>query len=259
MSIVEALNDRAATPRCSSVTIAQLLAAPSVLALLASFSILSLHTATFDILLPHMGHTASHQAGLGIDCSWLNAVKLAVSFVAALRILKFVPGVIDRVGLLPMYRRMSWVLPLLYVLIPMVGISISVAGFDPLVAAVVNTIAMLAKATITGAAQVLVILLVLSAAPDAQSTGTVVGILSISQLFKALAVGISGTAYYMSDAYSMLALNGALFGTLAGIALVGAIVTLKLRETPRVGTDIPEDCLVWQDVFDAESDADDRG
>jgi hypothetical protein len=258
ISITEALNDRDATPRSLTITISQLLAAPSIRVLLASFSILSLHSATFDILLPHLGHTASHQAGLGIDCSWLNAIKLGVSFLAAMRILKAVPFVIERVGLLPMYRRMSWAFPDLYLLIPLFGFGMSLTGAAPLVAAIVNTIAMLAKATLTGAAQVLVILLVLSAAPDAQSTGTVIGILSISQLFKALAVGITGMAYYLSDAYSMLAVNGTLFGTLAGVALVGAIITRKLRETPRVGTDIPAGCFVWQDVFDAESDADER-
>jgi hypothetical protein len=123
-----------------------------------------------------------------------------------------------------------------------------------MIAAVFNTIAMLAKATLAGAAQVLVLLLVLNAAPDASSTGTVIGVVSISELFKALAVGASGVSFYLSNDYSMVVVNISLWAALASVAIIGAGVTWKLRESPRVGTDIPEECLVWQDMFDAHSD-----
>jgi hypothetical protein len=123
-----------------------------------------------------------------------------------------------------------------------------------MIAAVFNTIAMLAKTTLAGAAQVLVLLLVLNAAPDASSTGTVIGVVSISELFKALAVGASGVSYYLSNDYSMVVVNGSLWAALASVAIVGAAVTWKLRESPRVGADIPEECLFWQDMFDAHSD-----
>ena len=123
-----------------------------------------------------------------------------------------------------------------------------------MISAAFNTIAMLAKTTLAGAAQVLVLLLVLNAAPDASSTGTVIGVVSISELFKALAVGVSGVSFYLSNDYSMAVVNGSLWAALAFIAILGAGVTWKLRESPRVGTDIPEECLVWQDMFDAISD-----
>jgi hypothetical protein len=123
-----------------------------------------------------------------------------------------------------------------------------------MIAAVFNTIAMLAKATLAGAAQVLVLLLVLNAAPDASSTGTVIGVVSISELFKALAVGASGVSFYLSNDYSMVVVNGSLWAALAFIAILGAGVTWKLRESPKIGTDIPEECLVWTDMFDAHSD-----
>ena len=123
-----------------------------------------------------------------------------------------------------------------------------------MIAAVFNTIAMLAKATLAGAAQVLVLLLVLNAAPDASSTGTVIGVVSISELFKALAVGASGVSFYLSNDYSMVVVNGSLWAALAFIAMLGAGVTWKLRESPKIGTDIPEECLVWTDMFDAHSD-----
>ncbi|KAM0714949.1 hypothetical protein Q7P37_009414 [Cladosporium fusiforme] len=254
ISIIDALNDDAAAPRPSYLSVAQLLAAPSVLVLLASFSVLSLHSSTFEILLPHLAHTASHEGGLGIPCAWLTTVVTIVKIVAAVRILHLVPLIVNKVGILPVYRRISAVFPVFYVVIPLIGLAVNAAGGSPMISATFNTIAMLAKTTLAGAAQVLVLLLVLNAAPDASSTGTVIGVVSISELFKALAVGASGVSFYLSNDYSMVVVNGSLWAALAFIAVLGAGVTWKLRESPRVGTDIPEECLVWQDMFDANSD-----
>ena len=52
----------------------------------------------------------------------------------------------------------------------------------------------------------------------------------------------------------MIVVNGSLWAALAFIAMLGAGVTWKLRESPKIGTDIPEECLVWTDMFDAHSD-----
>ncbi|KAK0961432.1 hypothetical protein LTS01_020358 [Friedmanniomyces endolithicus] len=254
LTLMEVLNEKAATLLPSRLTTSQLLTAPSVLVLLASYATLSLHSTTFDILLPHISHTKSHDGGLGLPCSWLSTIKLVIAFCAAARILKFVPHVIERVGLLKMYGRMSWAFPVLYTIIPLAGLAASSDRVAPAVAAVVSVLAMLVKATLAGAAQVLVLLLILSAAPDAQSTGTTIGVLSIAELFKASAVGVSGISYYLSSAYSMQVVNGSLWAALAVTALAGAMVTRKLRETPRVGTDIPEACLVWRGMFDSESE-----
>lgn len=99
----------------------------------------------------------------------------------------------------------------------------------------------------------------MSAAPDASSTGTLVGVISISELFKALAVGLAGISYYLSDDYSMLVVNGSLWISLTLIAMVGALMARSLRETPRLGTDLPAECFVWQGVFDVESDDEEAG
>lgn len=254
ISIIEALNDTTTTAPPSYLNISQLLSAPSVLILLASYAILSLHSSTFEILLPHLAHTASHQGGLGIPCAWLTSVVTIVKILAAIRILHFVPLVVSKAGLLPVYRRISIIFPVLYVIVPLAGLAFNAAGGSPLLAAAFNTIAMLAKTTLAGAAQVLVLLLVLNAAPDASSTGSVIGVVSISEVFKALAVGASGVSFYLSNDYSMVVVNGSLWAALASVAFVGAAVTWKLRESPRIGTDYPEECLVWQDMFDAHSD-----
>ena len=153
-----------------------------------------------------------------------------------------------------MYRRASLAFPVLYAVGPLVGYAVGASGASSIISAAFSTMVMYVKTTLAGAAQVLVLLLVLAAAPDAFSTGTVLGIISISELFKALAVGASGLSYYLSDSYSILVVNVVLWTGLVVTALFGIGVTLKLRETPRVGADIPEHCFVWQDVFDWESD-----
>lgn len=254
ISIIDALNDDAAVPRPSRISIGQMITAPSVLILLASFALLSLHSSTFEIMLPHIGHTAAHNGGMGLPCSWLQPVMLVVKVLAALRIMHFVPVLVRRVGLLPLYRRISLAFPALYVIIPAIALAVNATGASALLSAVASVLATLAKTTLAGAAQVLVLLLVLSAAPDASSTGTLIGVVSISELFKALAVGLTGISYFVSDDYSMLVVNGSLWAVLATIALVGAAITHKLRETPRLGADLPTSCFVWQGMFDVESD-----
>ena len=256
ITIIEALNDG---PLPSRISIYQLLSAPSVSIMLASYSLLSLHSSTFEILLPHIGHTATHNGGLGIPCAWLQPIMLAVKVVAAIRILRLVPFVVEKVGLLPMYRKTSAAFPVLYAVVPLLAVAVNALGGAPVFSAILSTIAMLLKTTLAGAAQVLVLLLIMSAAPDASSTGSVIGVVSIAELFKALAVGVSGMSYYLSsDYYSVVIVNGSLWFALCGIAAVGAAVAWRLRETPRVGADIPEECLVWEDMFDSESD-DGRG
>ncbi|KAI6890958.1 hypothetical protein KC355_g21246 [Hortaea werneckii] len=166
----------------------------------------------------------------------------------------FIPGLVDQVGLLAVYRKISLVFPVLFVVVPIAGAAVHASGASPVVSAIISGCVMLAKNTFAGAAEVLVVLLVLSAAPDASSTGTVIGVISFSQMFKALAVGISGVAYYLGGDYSVFEVNILLWTTLATVAAIGAWITWNLREKPRVGGDIPEECLVWQGFFDSESD-----
>lgn len=254
ISIIEALNSNAASPLPSQITVTQMLVAPSVLVLLASFAILSLHSSTFDLLLPQLGHTDSHEAGMGIACDWLPLVVVIVQAFAGLRVVKLIPEMVRKIGLLPMYRRISLSFPLLYTAVPLVGILTALVDIPTIVSAFISVATLLLKTVLADAAQVLMLLLVLAAAPDATSTGTTIGIVSVAQLFKALAVGITGTSYYLSNDYSIVAVNGSLWASLIVVALVGCFLTWKLRETPRVGADIPESCLTWQGVFDVESD-----
>lgn len=257
ISIIEALNDHAAAPTPSKIGLGQLLTAPTVIILLLSYSLLALHSSTFEVVLPHIGHTASNQGGMGLPCQWLQLIATIVAILAAIRISRLVPSTVPSVGLLAMFRRISFMFPVLYAIVPTFGFAASAITTSTVPSAINSVIAMYVKTTLAGAAQILVLLMVLSAAPDAYSTGTVVGIISISELFKALAVGASGLTYYLSNGHGMIVVNSSLWAGLVVTAAIGVTVTWKLRKTPRVGTDIPEDCLVWQDVFDSESDSGD--
>lgn len=176
---------------------------------------------------------------------------LVIKVAAAMRVMRAIPPLVAKVGLLPIYRRTTVIFPVIYVLVPAVAL-LATSCDSAVLAAVFNALATLIKTTIALAAQVLVLLLALSAAPDAASTGTLIGVISISELFKALAVGIAGISYYLSDDYSVVIINGALWAILASLAVMGALLTRKLRETPRVGEDLPEECFVWEGVFDVE-------
>ena len=251
---MKALSDDNAAPLQSGISVAQMISAPSVRTLLISFSLLSLHSATFEVLLPHLGHTPTHNAGMGIPCSWLEPVIFLVQTLAAWRVMLLVPKLVARVGLLSSCRKISIVFPVLYIVIPAVALAVYASGTSNAFSIILSMLATLAKDVLADAAKVLMLLLALSTASDALSTGTLLGVLSISELFKALAVGVAGMSYYLSDAYSLFTLNSSLWVCLTLVAAVGAAITQSLREKTYVGTDIPEECLVWQGIFDVESD-----
>ncbi|EME49875.1 hypothetical protein DOTSEDRAFT_121901 [Dothistroma septosporum NZE10] len=254
ISIIDALNDDSAGPRPSRIGVSQMLKAPSILIMVASYAVLSLHSSTFEVVLQHIAHTDAESAGMGISCSQMQPLMLVVKALAALQVMHFVPKLVSKGKALPLYRKISMVFPVLYMIIPAVALAVHATGTSPVLSAVVSTMATLVKATFTNAAHVLVLLLVLSTAPDASSTGTLIGVVSVTELFKALAVGLAGISYYLSDSHSMFALNASVWAALAVIALVGSFITGKLRAAPRLGPDLPSECFVWQGMFDVESD-----
>lgn len=136
----------------------------------------------------------------------------------------------------------------------MLAIFAALSGAPPAVWVVFSTIAVLAKEVFAGAAQVLAMLLIFSAAPQAGCTGTSIGLFALSNLFKALAVGGSGLGYYLSDANSMTAVNATLWAVLALVACIGFGANWSLRKSPIIGRDFPEEMLTWKSVFDAERD-----
>jgi hypothetical protein len=111
----------------------------------------------------------------------------------------------------------------------------------------------LAKNILASGASVLVALLLLAAAPDAFSTGTVIGLMQVSSLFRALAVLVSGASFYVSSEYSVAMTNLGLWAILGAFSMSGAALAWFVREGTRVEGDFPSEVLKWELAFDAES------
>lgn len=237
----------------SIIGIDDFLQAPSFAILLASFSILSLHSSTFEVLLPHLADSPANM-GMGLPCGLLNTIITIVKAVAAASVFYALPKLSKPFDVLSVYRKISTAFPGIYVLIPFCAMLATVAGAPPTSWAVFSTVAVVAKELFAETAHVLAILLAFSAAPNAACAGTGIGLLGLSNLFRALAVGVSGMSYYLSDAYSVVAINATLWALLAVLAFTGACINLKLREAPLVGQDIPAELLRWSNLFDAEND-----
>ncbi|KAI5249530.1 MFS general substrate transporter [Aureobasidium subglaciale] len=239
----------------TSICIDDFLQAPSFVTLLVSFSILSLHSSTFEVLLPHLADSPANMGGMGLPCGLLNTVVTIVKAIAAIGVFYTLPKYTAKLDVLATYRQVSVAFPAIYVLIPFFAMLATVSGAPPVSWAVFSTAAVVAKELFAELAHVLAILLAFSASPNASSAGTGIGLLGLSNLFKALAVGVSGLSYYLSDAYSVVSINAILWALLAVLAFTGSCVNSRLREAPLVGQDIPAELLRWSSVFDAESDS----
>lgn len=235
--------------RPDPISINQFLQAPSFLVLLSSFSLLSLHASTFDVLLPHLGHSSTEHGGMGIPCNWLGVLVLVVRAIAGIAILRVVPVAVEKFGLLKLYRSVSLFFPALYILTPLLAL---LAACSTTFAALISTLAILVKHTFASGAYVLVALLVLNTTPDAFSAGTVVGMMQVASLFKALAVAVSGASFYLSNDYSVATTNYSLWTCLALFGAVGAALAWFVRERPSVERDFPSEVLCWETCFDAE-------
>ncbi|KAL0257267.1 hypothetical protein SLS55_008077 [Diplodia seriata] len=237
--------------RPEPISIGQFLQAPSLIVLMCSFCLLSLHASSFDVVLPHLGHSSSMHGGMGIPCDWLGLILLAVRAIAGAIILHAVPKIIERFGLLRPFRSCALFFPALYIITPLLAF---LTMCSTPVTAIISSAAIMIKHLLAGGAQVLVILLMLNVAPDAFSAGTVIGLMQAASLFKALAVAVSGASFYLSTDYSVAATNYALWTSLAVFGAAGAGLAWFVRERPSVERDFPADVLCWETCFDAEGE-----
>lgn len=233
-----------------AISITQFMQAPSLLVLLSSFCLLSLHAATFDVLLPHLGHSSTQHGGMGIPCEWLSIVVLIMRGIAAMAIFALIPTMIEKHGLLKLYRVVSLLFPSIYVITPLLALLVTYAGVAPLL----SMLAILTKHILTSGAFVLVVLLVLNTTPDAFSAGTVIGMMQVASLFKAFAVSVSGASYYASSDVSVPTTNFALWTCLAILGAAGAVCAWFVKERPSVGLDFKGEVLKWESVFDFDAD-----
>ena len=80
---------------------------------------------------------------------------------------------------------------------------------------------------------------------------SVVGMMQVASLFKALAVAVSGASFYLSNDFSVSTTNYALWTCLALFGTVGAALAYFVRERPSVERDFPSEVLCWETCFDA--------
>ncbi|KZF23787.1 MFS general substrate transporter [Xylona heveae TC161] len=238
--------------RPDPISLCQIIKAPSLLVLLSSFSLLSLHSSTFDTLLPHLGHSSIHSGGMGIPCSALGLIVLCLKLVAGSIVLAIIPKIVERVSLLRPYRAFSVTFPIIYLATPLVA-QISYTCFGDWLA-VVSTLSILLKNIFAGSAQVLVALLMLSIVPDAYSTGTILGLMQSASLFKAFAVAVSGMSFYYSGEVGIATTNYVLWACLVAIGIAGAALAWFVRERPSLAKDYRPEVLKWETCFDAEGD-----
>ncbi|KAF1932051.1 MFS general substrate transporter [Didymella exigua CBS 183.55] len=236
--------------RPEPITITQFMQAPSLLVLLSSFCILSLHAATFDVLLPHLGHSSTQHGGMGIPCDWLSIVVLIMRGIAAVAISTLLPTMMESHGLLKLYRTVSILFPIIYIITPLLALLAACTGLAPLL----SVLAILTKHILASGAFVLVLVLVLNTTPDVFSTGTVVGMMQVASLFKAFAVAVSGASYFVSSEVSVPATNFALWTCLAIFGAAGAGCAWFVKERPTVGLDFKGEVLKWESVFDVDAD-----
>ncbi|KAI9792907.1 MAG: hypothetical protein M1835_007586 [Candelina submexicana] len=237
--------------KAAPIPLRQIICAPSLITLLSSFSLLSMQSSTFDVLLPHLGHSSTHHGGMGIPCSALGVVVFTVRVLAGVAILSVVPRAVERLGLVRSYRLLSLVFPAIYFTTPVFAYLASASAVST---AASSTVAILFKNILAGCAQVLVALLVLNASPDAVNTGTIVGLMHCASLFKALAVGVTGASFYLSSDLSVAITNSALWVSLTILSIIGAALAWFVREGPSVERDFPAEVLKWETCFDAGSD-----
>ncbi|KAF2013113.1 MFS general substrate transporter [Aaosphaeria arxii CBS 175.79] len=246
-----------ATPFREPIAMSQFIQAPSFLVLLSSFSFLSLHSSMFDELLPHFGHNSAQQGGMGVPCTWLAWIVLGVRAFAGVVILRSLPQAMEKAGLLNLYRYTSLSFPSLYVATPILAM---VAQYSVGLAPVIAAVCILLKHMLTSSSTVLVSVLILNTPPDAFSTGTVVGMMQVTSLFRALAVALGGATFYLSDETSMATTNCTLWISLALLGSGGAALAYFVKERPSVERDFPSEVLRWETCFDAiESDENPTG
>lgn len=235
--------------RLDPMKLSELVRAPSLMILLGSFSFLSLHSASFDQLLPLLGNSPTSHGGLGLPCSFISVVSMFGSISAGIVVATCFRKSVQRLGLLRLYRLCCWVFPAIYVATPLLS---KLAEGSRAGIIISSTFSVFTKTLVSGFAQTLVVLLVTSASPDAFSLATIMGFMQCASVFRSLAVGGTALAYSLSDEVSIQATNYGLWSTIAAVSLAGAAVAYFVRDHPTVRD--YSSSLKWEVCYDASMD-----
>ncbi|KAI5804941.1 major facilitator superfamily domain-containing protein [Geopyxis carbonaria] len=238
-----------ANDRPEPIRISEILRAPSLMVILCSFSFLSLHSASFDQLLPLLGNSSTKHGGLGLPCSFISLVVLFASISAGVVIMKYFGRAVQCLGLLRLYRLCCWGFPAIYIATPLLS-KLAQSSQAGIIAS--SMVSIFTKTLVTGFAQTLVIFLVTNASPDQFSLATIMGFMQCASVFRSLAVAGTGVAFSLSDDLSIQATNYGLWSTMAIMSLGGAAIAYFVRDHPTVRD--YSSCLKWDVCYDSTED-----
>jgi len=231
------------------IGLSEIVRAPSLMLIVASYSLLSLHSASFDQLLPLLGNSSIKHGGLGLPCSFISLVVLFSSIAAGVVILKYFEKSVRRLGLLQLFRLCCWVFPVIYIATPLLSKPAQGSQAGIIISSATS---IFAKTLVTKFAQTLVLVLVTSASPDPYSLATIMGFMQCASVFRSLAVAGTGVAFSLSDELSTPTTNYGLWGAMAAMSLGGAVVAYFVRDHPTVRD--YRDILKWEVCYDSSED-----
>ncbi|KAL2786239.1 major facilitator superfamily domain-containing protein [Aspergillus keveii] len=205
-----------------------------------ALSLLAFHKVSSDVIIPIFLATASGPAeratasnnisfltptaGFGMAPPSISTLLLMQAIAAVVAQLLVVPWTITRWGALRSFRWSSLVIPWLYCFTPFTAqlvapLSIIAISVDLLVKGMLVNIGYVASA-----------ILITNTAPGPQHLATINGVAaSLSCLARSVGAAVSGSMFHQGLHIGNLGLP---FWTLAGVALVGAVLSWALRDEP---------------------------
>ncbi|KAI9709321.1 MAG: hypothetical protein M1820_003441 [Bogoriella megaspora] len=244
----------------------QLLRAPSLITLLVSISFFALHMSAFDILIPSIILTVGDQK---LSCSMFSLLNLASRLAAGYLTTRVLLPALSRrdttntksSSLISEYRILALVGPAIYILTAITA-GLLPASSPAFLTHTVTTLLLFLRHTFEALLIAFVVLLTLSASPDAFSTGSVTGLVSLASLLRGFSCAAVGAGFWVSEEYKLdfLQVGGhgagpgaALWLGMILIGLVGGLVARAVKEGVSVGEDFEGGKgLKWVGVWDVE-------
>ncbi|KAI9657750.1 MAG: hypothetical protein M1821_002926 [Bathelium mastoideum] len=277
ISVVDYDQDAAVVP--GPISLLQLLRAPSLVILLVSLSFLAFHSSAYSLLLTSL---LLNVANPTTSCTLFSALDLSTRVVAAYLATRLLPRLLLQphrsrpdsstpTPLILTYRLLTLLLPVLATLTFLAAHLLPTSTPYLLADALTACLFLLPGRLLTALLSSCTALLLLAAAPDALTTGSVAGVASLAALPASTAAAAVAAAFGVAHAYSLPFLSSGLVLGLgpagavavgpgavvwAGAVLVGGVgawVARAVREGVSVGEDLEGGRGVrWVGIWEVE-------
>ncbi|KAI5817150.1 major facilitator superfamily domain-containing protein [Pyronema omphalodes] len=236
--------------KLAPIALSEILRSRSLMIILAAYSLFSLHSASFDQLLPLLGNSPTKLGGLGLPCSFISLVVFFASLAAGLVIWFSSPRAIKKLGLLPSFRAACWVLPAIYFLTPLLS---KLAHENQPAIIATSVFSIFSKTLVTGAIKTLVLIVVTNSSPDPYSLATIMGAMELAGHVRALAVLGTGAAWWLAEDLGRGWTNYGLWATILGVSILGGAAAHLVRDRPYVRD--YEGSLRWEVCYDSMTES----